>query len=124
MSISATQQSMLRSLFAAIDARDTAGFLQHLDASASFRFGSAPVVHGRSQIGEAVGGFFETIESLRHDIDLSIADGDILVCEGNVTYKRHDGSSIALPYVDVFRLAGDLISEYKIYMDINPLYAE
>jgi ketosteroid isomerase-like protein len=123
MSVSDSQQTMLTSLFAAIDARDTAAFLQHLSEDARFRFGSAPAADGKEQIGEAVNGFFSTIASLRHDVSLSIAEDSVLICEGEVTYTRHNGSTITLPFVDVFNLDADQITSYKIYMDSGPLYA-
>lgn len=124
MSISDAQRSMLTDLFAAIDAKDTAAFLGHLSDDASFRFGSAPAAQGKDQIAAAVDTFFSTIAGLRHDVSLSIASGDDLVCEGEVTYTRHDGSTIALPFVDVFNLDAGRIRNYKIYMEIGPLYAE
>jgi hypothetical protein len=45
------------------------------------------------------------------------------VCEGEVTYRRHDNSEITLPFADAFDLRGDLISGYRIYIDIAPLFA-
>ena len=51
-------------------------------------------------------------------------NGGTQVCEGEVTYERHDGSKITLPFTDVFEYSGERIAHYKIYMDIGPLYAE
>jgi hypothetical protein len=33
-------------------------------------------------------------------------------------------TEITLPFTDVFEYEGGLISQYKIYIDINPLYAD
>lgn len=110
-------------LFAAIDANDTAAFVSYLTADAVFRFGSAPPVQGRDAIRLVVDGFFATIAGCRHTISNSLRNGSTLVCEGEVTYRRHDGSEISLPFTDVFEFEGDLIAHYKIYMDIGPLYA-
>ena len=109
-------------LFAAIDANDAASFVSYLTEDAVFRFGSAPPVKGREAIREAVDGFFSTIAGCRHVIRNSLGGGDTLVCEGEVTYRRHDGSELSLPFADVFEYDGDLIAHYKIYMDITPLY--
>ncbi len=117
------QQSMLRDLFAAIDSKDTAAFLDFLSEDARFRFGSAPPAIGHAAIGAAVGGFFDTVAGLSHDVALSVAGDGFLICEGEVTYRRHDGSTVTLPFVDVFELETERISNYKIYMDIGPLYA-
>ena len=113
----------LDSLFAAIDAKDTPGFLAYLTGDASFRFGSAPAVKGHDAIGAAVDGFFETIKASKHSLSHVLGDGSTLVCEGDVTYTRHDGSEVTVPFTDIFELDGDLIADYKIYMDISPLFA-
>ena len=110
-------------LFAAIDAKDAASFVSYLTEDAVFRFGSAPPVHGREAIREAVDGFFATIAGCRHTIRNSLSSGTTLVCEGEVTYRRHDGSELTVPFADIFEYDGDLIAEYKIYIDIGLLYA-
>ena len=109
-------------LFAAIDANDAAAFVKYLTDDAVFRFGSAPAVKGRTAIQEAVGGFFETIAGCSHKVTNKLGRGTTLVCEGEVTYRRHNGTEITLPFTDVFEYDGDLIGQYKIYMDISPLY--
>ena len=111
-------------LFAAIDANDAAAFVGYLTDDAVFRFGSAPAVKGRAAIQEAVGGFFETIAGCSHTVTNKLGQGTTLVCEGEVSYRRHNGTEITLPFTDVFEYDGDLIGQYKIYMDISPLYAE
>ncbi len=111
-------------LFAAIDANDAAAFVGFLTADAVFRFGSAPAVVGRDAIRAAVEGFFSTIAGCSHHVNKTLESGATLLCEGDVTYRRHNGSEITLPFADVFEYDGELISAYKIYMDIGPLYAE
>ena len=110
-------------LFAAIDNKDTASFVQFLAEDAVFRFGSAPPVHGRAAVRDAVDGFFATIAGCRHVIGNSLRSGPTLVFEGEVTYRRHDDSEITLPFTNVFEYQGELIAHYKIYIDIGPLYA-
>ena len=110
-------------LFAAIDAKDGAAFVGYLTEDAIFRFGSAPPVQGRDAIQAAVDGFFATIAGCSHVIENTLHQGTTVVCEGVVTYTRHDGSEIALPFTDVFEYEGILIAHYKIYMDVTPLYA-
>lgn len=110
-------------LFAAIDAQNTDTFLGFVTADAVFRFGSAPPVSGREAIRVAVDGFFSTIAGSRHELIKQMHDGETAVCEGEVTYRRHDGSELTLPFTNVFEFDGDMIREYKIYIDIAPLYA-
>ena len=111
-------------LFAAIDAQDAASFVSFLTEDAVFRFGSAPPVQGREQIREAVAAFFATIAGCRHTIRNSLRSGPTVVCEGDVAYRRHDGTEVNVPFADVFEYEGDLIAHYKIYIDIGPLYAD
>jgi limonene-1,2-epoxide hydrolase len=113
----------LADLFSSIDSQDTARFKGFLADDAEFRFGSAPAVVGREQIGAAVDGFFASIAGCQHDVPSTWSTGDSIVCEGEVTYRRHDGSEITLPFVNVFNMSGRLIARYKIYIDIGPLYA-
>ena len=114
---------MLAGLFAAIDAKDTEQFLEYLSESPRFRFGSAPAVDGRAAVREAVQAFFDSIAGLEHSLSASASVGTTLFTEGDVTYTRHDGSMITLPFADVFELRDGRIADYKIYMDIGPLYA-
>ena len=111
-------------MFAAIDAKDGAAFVAYLTEDAIFRFGSAPPVQGRTSIQAAVEGFFATIAGCKHTIFNSLRQDDTVVCEGEVAYQRHDGREVILPFTDVFEYSGDLISQYKIYIDVSPLYAE
>ncbi len=115
-------EALLRELFAAIDAMDSERFVRSLTPDAVFRFGSAPPVTGRDAVGDAVGNFFSSIAGLRHALTMTLSDDGTLVCEGEVTYTRHDGSEITLPFANVFELEDGLIAHYKIYVDIGPLY--
>jgi limonene-1,2-epoxide hydrolase len=110
-------------LFAAIDAQDGAAFVGYLTDDAVFRFGSASAVQGRSAVQAAVEGFFDSIAGLSHRIHKTLRHADTLVCEGEVTYTRRDGSTITIPFANVFEYDGDLIAKYKIYIDIGPLYS-
>ena len=110
-------------LFVSIDAMDTERFLGFISEGGTFRFGSSPPVQGHAAIQQAVEAFFATFAALRHDVTLLIREGDRIACEGDVTYTRHDGSEITLPFANVFGLENGLISTYHVYLDIAPLYA-
>ena len=116
--------SQLDKLFASIDAMDAEGFVAFLTGDCTFRFGSAPAVTGHDAIRAAVGGFFQSIAGLSHDIHRVVRSDDCIVTEGEVTYTRHDGSQVTLPFSDIFETESGLISVYRIYMDIGPLYAQ
>ncbi len=124
MSDAAAADSDIGGLFAAIDAQDSDAFVAYLTDNAVFRFGSAPPVQGRSAIRAAVDGFFGTIAGCSHRIDRVLREGDTQVCVGEVTYRRHDGGEVTVPFTDVFEYSEGLIASYGIYIDIAPLYAE
>ena len=111
-----------KKLFASIDSMDTESFLSFIHKDATFRFGSSPAVTGHAGIGAAVEGFFASFAALQHDLQQVIADGDNVACEGEVTYTRHDGSKIALPFANIFKVNGELILQYRVYIDIAPLF--
>lgn len=124
MNTALAERYRLAELFDAIDRKDTGAFLEFLADNASFRFGSAPLVHGREAIGAGVSSFFDSIGGSRHELSNVISDADTVVCEGTVSYKRLDGKELSVPFVDVFEYAGERISAYKIYIDIGPLFAD
>lgn len=112
----------LGGVFDSVDRLDTEGFVRYLSPDSEFRFGSALAVSGREQIGAAVNGFFSTIAGCSHNLRNAWAADDTIACEGEVTYRRKNGSEITLPFANVFDMDGDMISSYKIYIDIAPLY--
>ena len=110
-------------LFSTVDAGDAAGFVKFLTADAEFRFGSGAPVIGAPAIGEAVAGFFAAIASSRHRVLGTWCRAATAVCEGEVTYTRHDGSVISFPFVNVFEFRGEKIAAYRIYIDHSSLFA-
>jgi limonene-1,2-epoxide hydrolase len=124
MSAMMPERHQLDELFAAIDSRNTDAFLEFLTEDGAFRFGSAPTIHGRDAIRNVLNDFFASIAGLQHTIGNVIASGDTLLCEGTVMYTRLDGREVLIPFVDVFEYADQRIAEYKIYIDIGPLYAD
>ena len=116
--------NFLDNVLDAVDSKDTHRFVTYLTEDCTFRFGSAPAAVGRAAIGAAVGGFFESIAGCGHTVGNVWHDDGNMVCEGEVCYRRLDGAEITLPFVNVFEFHDELISNYKIYIDIGPLYAE
>lgn len=76
----------------------------------------------RSGDRHAVAQFFAAIASSRHRLLDIWSAGESVGCEGEVTYKRHDGSVVSFPFANVFRLRGSKIAAYRIYIDISSLF--
>jgi ketosteroid isomerase-like protein len=111
-------------VLAVVDAGDAAGFVDLLTPDAQFRFGNAPPIFGSDAIRSVVAGFFAAIASSRHELLEVWSDAATAVCEGLVTYTRHDGSSLTVPFANVFQLKGHKIAGYRIYIDNSALFAE
>lgn len=109
-------------LFATMDAGDAAGFVEFLTPDAQFRFGNAPAITGTVAIRAAVSVFFAAIGSSRHELLGTWRGSMTAVCEGEVTYTRHDGSVLRVPFVNVFDLCGERIACYRIYSDNSTLF--
>ena len=114
-------RSRINEIFAAIDARDTQRFLDFLTSRCGFRFGNMPPASGKDAIARAVGGFFASVAGLSHEVLEVWLETDAAICHGLVTYTRADGSRLTVPFADIFRFEGDLISEYLIFIDISQL---
>jgi len=119
----AADDGMLALLFDAIDTHDSEGILAYLTDDARFVFGNAAPAVGKAAIGTMLRGFFASIGACRHELTGSYRDGDTLVCRGLVTYTRHDGRVVTLPFCNVLAMRGHRIADYQIYSDPAPLYA-
>ena len=43
--------------------------------------------------------------------------------QGEATYTRKDDKMVTVPFLNLFKMKGALVSQYIIYVDISPLYA-
>src|SRR5262245_45967721 len=110
-------------LFADIDSMDPGAFARHLADDVSFRFGNADPVIGRDAVRDTWAGFCEGIAGVAHEVIEQWEDGSATIVESTVTYTRKDGSTISLPVVTIYRGEADLIADYRIFMDVAPLFA-
>lgn len=115
-------KEVVRKLFSAIDKKDVDGFILFLTKNASFTFANMPAVSGEKNIREAVTSFFSSVKSLKHNVSNIWESGNTIICEGRVTYARQDGKELTFPFVNIFRMEGSLIADYRIYTDNSELY--
>jgi hypothetical protein len=123
-----TTDPLVSDVFDSIDGMDAAGFAKAFTENGSFTFGNAEPVVGREGIVATVAGFFSSIGGLRHEISGvwsgTWEGGDVKSVEGNVNYTRKDGSMVPpIPAVSTLRLRGDLIEDYRIFVDLAPLFS-
>lgn len=109
-------------VFAIVDAGDANAFVDLLTADAQFQFGNYPMMTGHEAIRATAAGFFAAIASSRHRVLSVWNEARTAVCEGEVTYTRHDGSVLTVPFANVFEMRGDKIAAYRIYVDNSLLF--
>lgn len=111
-------------LFAAVDAKDTERFLSFLTADAQFRFGSDPPVIGTAAIRGAIDAVLTSVAGLSHELEQVWAQGSNVICKGTITYTRHDGRRVSIPFCNVLGMSDGRIRDYVVYTDPKPLLAE
>ena len=110
-------------LFKDIDSMDPDAFARHLADDVRFTFGNGDTVVGRDEVRDVWARFCDGIDGVRHDVIEEFEQGDATIVESTVTYTRKDATTVALPVVTIYRGAGELIDDYRIFMDVAPLFA-
>jgi ketosteroid isomerase-like protein len=112
-----------RDVAATLDAGDVAKLGTMVTDDIQLRFASQPPVEGKEAFLAAFQQSLDSVVGFTHEVQEAWDVGDAVVLEMIVHYRRHDGSEISLPCCNIFRFAGELISDYRVYMDIAPVYA-
>jgi limonene-1,2-epoxide hydrolase len=110
------------SLFDDIDSMQPDRFIGHLSDEVVMRFGNAEPIHGREAVREVWAGFCDGIDGVHHDIVEQWRDGPAIIVEAEVTYTRKDSSTVTVPVVTIYRARAELIDDYRIYIDLAPLF--
>jgi ethanolamine ammonia-lyase large subunit len=108
-------------LFADIDSMEPDRFADHLAEDVSFRFGNADAVIGREAVRDAWAGFCSGIDDVSHSLVEEWQTPTATIVEAEVTYTRTNGSTVTLPVVTIYR-GGELIDDYRIFIDLAPLF--
>jgi ketosteroid isomerase-like protein len=106
-----------------IDSKDAKAFASHLSENCVLRYANGPEVVGRDAIEESIAGFFTTIKALKHDVVEEWNVDDATIIQFDVTYTRHDDAQVTVPAVTIFRRGDDLIDDYRVFIDLTPVYA-
>jgi limonene-1,2-epoxide hydrolase len=111
-----------RAIFAPFDAMDVAALSALMTDDVRLQIGNTEAVTGKAAFEQSLDAFFGSVAGFRHSVVEVWSDGEALITELEVRYTRIDGSSITLPCCNVFRLRDGLVADYRVYMDINPVY--
>jgi ketosteroid isomerase-like protein len=113
-----------QAIFAAFDAKDIDALAALMTDDVRLQIGNADVVHGKAQFVDALQAFFASVTSFRHTVTNVWSDLDAVIAELTVHYTRLDGRELTLPCCNVFRVRDGAIADYRVYMDITPVYAQ
>jgi ketosteroid isomerase-like protein len=116
-------KDLVRGVFAALDAQDPAAVAAYMTDDVRMRLGNADLVEGKAAFREATAAFVASITAIRHEITSMWSVDDVVIAEMDVHYERLDGRKVTLPVCNVFRVRGGLVSDYRVYLDIGPVYA-
>lgn len=119
--------SQVRDFFALIDSRDADGFANAFASEGQLNSGNAPPTMGREAIRQGAVEFFATINALRHEITgiWRGSDGlfEVICVEATVTYDLKDGRTVSMPCNSTMRMKGGMIHNYRIIIDLAPMFA-
>jgi ketosteroid isomerase-like protein len=110
-------------LFADIDSMEPDRFAAHLAEDVTMRFGNADPIQGRDVVRDAWATFCQDLNGVHHDLVEQWRIEGTTIAEAKVTYTRGDESQVTVPVVTIYRERGDEIHDYRIYIDLAPLFA-
>jgi ketosteroid isomerase-like protein len=111
-------------MFDDFERMDARAWAEYLAPDAVMRFGNDDPIYGRDGCRAALEAFYARIDGLRYDLVELWEHGEATIVEANVTYTRRDGQQVTLPVVTIYRTdANDLISDYRVYTDVAPVFA-
>jgi len=110
-------------LFSDIDSMEPERFTSHLADDVTMRFGNAEPIHGRDAVRDTWAGFCGGIDGVSHADGRRWESEEGTVVEAEVTYTRKDGGTVTVPVVTIYREGDGGIVDYRILIDLAPLFA-
>jgi ketosteroid isomerase-like protein len=121
-----SRKDIIRAMFAAGDSEDVDALLSFMTDDVQLVFANGDPIVGKSPFADAMRESRATLQSVRHEIHelWEVAeDAPVVVAEMTVHYTKRDATVVSLRCCNVFRMVGDRIADYRIYMDPSPLFA-
>lgn len=94
---------------------DTEVFLAHCTEDLIWSMAGEKVATGKSNIREWMGSM-EGHEPPVFTTDLLIAEGNVVMCSGNMTMKNAEGVEGNYKYCDIYKFIGDKVSELTSFV--------
>jgi limonene-1,2-epoxide hydrolase len=110
-------------IFATADQLKLDEWIVYFVEDARFQFGNAKPITGHDAIRSTMAQFFSAIKAMHHDFDGMYQQDDVVIAEANVMFTRLDDKVVHIPAVTIFRMQGNLIQDFRLYMDVTPVFA-
>jgi ketosteroid isomerase-like protein len=96
-------------------AGNTDGFLEHCADDVVWNMVGEKETRGKAAIKEWMSQM-EGMEPPKFSVDKIIAEGDSVICYGDMTMKGEDGNEGTYSYCDAYTFAGEKISELRSFV--------
>jgi limonene-1,2-epoxide hydrolase len=110
-------------IFATADRLNLDEWIAYFVEDARFQFGNTKPITGHDAILATMAQFFSSIKAMHHDFDGMYQQDNIVIAEANVKFTRLDDKVIHIPAATIFRMQGDLVQDFRLYMDATPIFA-
>lgn len=110
-------------VYEAVDSRDEQRLARFLTENCTFVYANNDPVVGRANVAEYSKKFMALIAGIKHQLLEVWAFDDVIVSRIEVTYTRKGGSTLTVPAVTIWRMRDRQIDDYRIYIDVAPLFA-
>jgi ketosteroid isomerase-like protein len=120
------EREAIGALFAATDEGDLAGVASYLHDDVVVVLGNREPIRGAEAYAELYGQVAGMLAGLRHeilDIWSAAEDPSVWVVRMTVHYTRADGHTVSLPCCNVLRFTEGRVSDYRVFMDMAPVFA-
>lgn len=113
----------VRRIFAAADQMNLDQWIAYFVDDARFRFGNAEPITGHAAIRSTMAEFFSTIKAMHHEFKGMYEQNNVVIAEAEVTFTRLDDNVVYIPATTIFRMQGNRVQDFRLYMDAAPLFA-
>jgi limonene-1,2-epoxide hydrolase len=108
--------------FRSVDEMRLDDFAALFTADGTMTFGNGAPTVGPDAIKKALGDFYRIMQGVRHEMRGAWIIDDVSINEAVVHYTMTDDSVVAIPVTSILRWEGDRVRDWRIYMDVAPVF--
>ena len=118
------QVQTVETLFEAMKKQDWATIKSCLTEDVLYRVGSSEPVYGYESVEKYLSSLYEQVKFEGADVRQVLEPQGQVIFEMDTHYLRlADNHSISFACTDILRMQGNKIREWRVYVDLSPMYA-